>query len=241
MTGSGPNGRIIARDIESAIAMTSDVKHPVTGTPVMSQGEYTDIKISNIRRIIARTMHESLSTSAQLTHHMSADARKITALRARFKTDSEKSGNAGITINDMVCYAVVKALQKHPDINGHFLAESIRMYKKVHLGIAVDTARGLMVPAVQNADDLSLKGFQRVCVKLPTSAAKEMSIPNCCRQHSCFVYRFQSGQLWCGNVYSDYQSATGCHPGSKYHYIPAGRSGQRRFWLHSRDRTVAHL
>jgi len=178
ITGSGPNGRIIARDIEGAIAKPSDARHTVTKSPAMIQGEYTDTKISNMRRIIARTMHESLSTSAQLTHHMSADARKITALRARFKTESEKSGNTGITINDMVCYAVVKALQKHPAINGHFLADSIRLYKKVHLGIAVDTARGLMVPAVQSAGDLSLPGLSTRLREVADMCRKGNIIPD---------------------------------------------------------------
>jgi pyruvate dehydrogenase E2 component (dihydrolipoamide acetyltransferase) len=64
-----------------------------------------------------------------------------------------------ITLNDMVCYSVIRALEKHMDANVHFLGESIRYFKKVHLGVAVDTDRGLMVPVIRNADDLSLPGL----------------------------------------------------------------------------------
>jgi pyruvate dehydrogenase E2 component (dihydrolipoamide acetyltransferase) len=112
-----------------------------------------------VRKIIARAMHESLSTSAQLTHHMSADVRKLLALRNTVKAELEKGSTVNITLNDMVCFAVIRALDKFPEINSHFLGESIRTFRKVHLGLAVDTPRGLMVPAIRNADDLSLKGL----------------------------------------------------------------------------------
>jgi pyruvate dehydrogenase E2 component (dihydrolipoamide acetyltransferase) len=150
MTGSGPNGRILARDIENA-----SVAAPAT---VFSGPEYNDRKLSNVRKLIARAMFESISNSAQLTHHMSADARKILSLRQQVKANMEKGG-PNITLNDMICYAVIRALEKYPDINSHFLGESIRTFKSIHLGLAVDTSRGLMVPAVRDAGQLSLKGL----------------------------------------------------------------------------------
>jgi pyruvate dehydrogenase E2 component (dihydrolipoamide acetyltransferase) len=103
-------------------------------------------------------MHESLSTSAQLTHHMSADVRKLLVLRNQVKAEMEKGG-PNITLNDMICFAVIRALEKSPEINSHFLGENIRTFKKIHLGLAVDTPRGLMVPAVQNVGELSLRGL----------------------------------------------------------------------------------
>jgi pyruvate dehydrogenase E2 component (dihydrolipoamide acetyltransferase) len=152
--GTGPNGRIIARDIESA----SRGQSPLTARAVET-ADYTDTSLSNVRRIIARAMHESISTSAQLTHHMSADARRILVLRARVKAEAQKGSARDITLNDMICYALIRALEKHPDLNGHFLGDKIRLFKKIHLGMAVDTPRGLMVPAIQNAGDLSLAGL----------------------------------------------------------------------------------
>ena len=59
----------------------------------------------------------------------------------------------------MVCFAVIKALQQFPQVNSHFLGDSIKYFRKIHLGVAVDTDRGLMVPVIRNADDLSIQGL----------------------------------------------------------------------------------
>ncbi|HJZ41177.1 MAG TPA: dihydrolipoamide acetyltransferase family protein [Bacteroidales bacterium] len=151
LAGSGPNGRVIVRDIEAAVTA------PAHTTGVAA--EFTETKLSNIRKLIARAMYESISQSAQLTHHMSADVRKLLELRNKVKADMEKGNPLNITLNDMICFAVIRALEKFPLLNSHFLGESTRTFRKVHLGLAVDTPRGLMVPAIQNADDLSLKGL----------------------------------------------------------------------------------
>lgn len=150
IAGSGPNGRIIVRDIESAI------RQPQGSALGSSEMQYEDKKLSNVRKIIARAMYTSISTSAQLTHHMSADVRRLLELRNKVKAGMDKGTCANITLNDMICFAVIRSLEKSPEINSHFLGESIRTFKKVHLGLAVDTPRGLMVPAILNADDLSL-------------------------------------------------------------------------------------
>ncbi len=84
-------------------------------------------------------MHASIQNSAQLTHHLSADARKILEYRKIFKSGQSKVYGENITINDIVCYAVIKALKIKPEINSHFLGDSIKSFHKVHLGIAVDT------------------------------------------------------------------------------------------------------
>jgi pyruvate dehydrogenase E2 component (dihydrolipoamide acetyltransferase) len=180
--GSGPDGRIIEKDIEAAahkfrttslagelietdgMATGSEptgiggrfrVADLQTGGPVR-QDEFKISKISNIRRIIAEKMYNSIRNSAQLTHHLSADARKLLEYRKIFKSGQSKESGENITINDMVCYAVIKALKIKPEINSHFLGDSIKKFYKVHLGIAVDTERGLMVPTLKNADEMSL-------------------------------------------------------------------------------------
>jgi pyruvate dehydrogenase E2 component (dihydrolipoamide acetyltransferase) len=152
--GSGPNGRVITRDIEAFSQNKAIVNLP-------EAPGYTDQPLSNLRKIVARTMFESLSNSAQLTHHMSADARRLLSLRAKFKSEAENGSEANITMNDLICFAVIKALIKHPAVNGHFLGDKIRGFSKVHLGMAVDTPRGLMVPALQNASDLSLPALSQ--------------------------------------------------------------------------------
>jgi pyruvate dehydrogenase E2 component (dihydrolipoamide acetyltransferase) len=198
ITGSGPEGRIIEKDILNKLkeipkstplarsisyedhidlpqsgsgtggkVVAEDVKHsrqsPVTGG-------FEDIKISNIRRIIAENMHASLQNTAQLTLHTSADARKIKSLRKAFKKEAEEGKKPNITINDLVCYAAVKTLGQHPDVNAHFLGDSIRHFRDVHMGFAVDTKRGLMVPTLKNASHLKLEGFAIQMKELATQA-----------------------------------------------------------------------
>ncbi len=167
--GSGPRGRIIARDIEAAeksvqeaVAAPVPVSKPeIRKSQIIQTGDDFEIKsISNIRKLIANAMHQSLQNSAQLTHHLSADARQILKLRKKYK-EAFKDGTVSqnVTINDLVCYATIRALEKYPQANTHFLGDKMKWFSKVHLGLAVDTERGLMVPSLQNADDLSLTGL----------------------------------------------------------------------------------
>jgi pyruvate dehydrogenase E2 component (dihydrolipoamide acetyltransferase) len=172
--GTGPNGRIIARDVEKsstpAIHQGEGVPAPRTApvtanAPAVPIAEYSDAecevkKLTTIRKLIAKAMYESLQNSAQLTHHLSADVRKLLALREEVKKAQKADPNhPNITLNDMVCWAVIRALEKFPEANSQFLGDSIKTFKQVHLGLAVDTPRGLMVPVLKNADDLSLKGL----------------------------------------------------------------------------------
>jgi pyruvate dehydrogenase E2 component (dihydrolipoamide acetyltransferase) len=154
ITGSGPNGRIVIRDIEAILS--GETPHPSSGRPSAVAG-FTEQPLSNVRKIIARAMHSSLQNSAQLTHHISADVRNLLEARKKIKNEiTEGAGNQDITLNDMICWCVIRALQKFPEANSHFLEDRIRTFNKVHLGIAVDTPRGLMVPVIKNADEMDL-------------------------------------------------------------------------------------
>jgi len=188
LAGTGPKGRVIEKDVlialESRPKLTPLAKKIASEEGIQPQGtgsglagtakstdlaapvnaiygvDYEDKKLSNMRKLIAKAMHSSLQNSAQLTHHLGADARNIQNLRKKAKKAFEAGTlSANLTINDFVCFAVVKALKKFPNANSHFLGESMRLFNKVHLGLAVDTERGLMVPAVRNADDLSIIGL----------------------------------------------------------------------------------
>jgi len=157
LNGTGPNGRIIVRDIEKAA--TANVTTPAAVSASPAGMAFEEKKLSNVRKLIAKAMYESIRNSAQLTHHLSADVRRMLALRNLVKAESKKGGPDDITLNDMICFAVIRALEKYPEANCHLVGDSIRTFRKVHLGMAVDTPRGLMVASVQNADDLSLKGL----------------------------------------------------------------------------------
>jgi pyruvate dehydrogenase E2 component (dihydrolipoamide acetyltransferase) len=158
LPGSGPNGRIITSDIEKALSGSTLTKKPYQTTG----GEYSEQPLTNVRKLIARAMHASLQNSAQLTHHMSADVRHILEARQDIKTKLLSDKNQqDITLNDMICWCVIKALMKFPEANSHFLDDRIRTFNKVSLGLAVDTPRGLMVPAVKNASDMDLRTLSK--------------------------------------------------------------------------------
>lgn len=135
--------------------------------------DFEVVKMSNMRKLIARSMYNSLQNSAQLTHHLSADARRLQALRKKAKKAFEEGRiEANVTINDLVCFAVVKALQKFPNANSHCLGDAMRIFKKVHLGLAVDTERGLMVPAVKNADEMDIVQLSNALKKVADECKK---------------------------------------------------------------------
>ena len=182
--GTGPQGRIIEEDIQKAIEVkpritplakkmiteegmmppsTTERQRVARADLVAKNAVYSSdseiVQLPNIRKLIARAMHQSLQNSAQLTHHLGADARQILALRKQVKQAQKDGYVHNLTLNDMVCYAVVRTLKDYANVNAHFLGESVRIFHKVHLGLAVDTPRGLMVPVVKNADDLSIAGL----------------------------------------------------------------------------------
>ncbi len=201
LVGSGPKGRVIEKDVLTALEnrpkMTALAKKIAAEEGIQPQSagsglagtakstdlsapvntiygvDYEDKKLTNMRKLIAKAMHASLQNSAQLTHHLGADARNIQNLRKKAKAAFEAGTlSANLTINDFVCFAVVKALKKFPNVNSHFLGESMRLFNKVHLGLAVDTERGLMVPAVRNADDLSIIGLSNQMKEVANSCKK---------------------------------------------------------------------
>jgi pyruvate dehydrogenase E2 component (dihydrolipoamide acetyltransferase) len=149
--GCAPYGKISAREL---------VEVPgATVVPSLIEGGFSEEPLSSVRRIIATAMHRSLQHSAQLTHHLGANATGLLRLRKEVKGRLEKGYEFNITLNDMVCYAVVRALKLHPGANAHFMGGTIRKFHKVNLGVAVDTERGLLVPVIPGADDLSLTGL----------------------------------------------------------------------------------
>jgi len=151
--GSGPNHRIIVSDIDDVLAGKSSSQHKEK----REEAEYIDQPLSNIRKMIANAMHTSLQNAAQLTHHMSADVRPLLNTRRKIKEDlNSDSQKPDITLNDMICWCVVRALGKFSELNSHFLDNNIRIFNRTHLGFAVDTPRGLMVPVIKNADEMSL-------------------------------------------------------------------------------------
>ncbi len=161
--GKTPFGKITSKDL-------IETTQVATAGQLASTGDYKDIPLSNVRKIIAGAMYNSLQNSAQLTHHMSANASKMLQLRKEVKRRMAEGYTFNVTLNDMVCYAVIKALKLYPAANAQFLDGTIRQFSKVNLGLAVDTERGLMVPALSGADDFSLSGLSSQLTMLVDSS-----------------------------------------------------------------------
>lgn len=158
IAGTGPQGRIIERDIQRALnqAATKGDGQP----EVLAEG-VTAIPLTAVRKRIASRMLESLQTTAQLTLNAFADATELLHYRQRFKESAIELELSSISLNDLILFAVSRSLTSHPDLNALFEHDTIYQHDAVHLGFAVDTPRGLLVPVIKNANDLSLKTLSK--------------------------------------------------------------------------------
>ena len=212
LSGSGPGGRIIERDVQAALAtqqpltplaksLVRDGIIPAVGTglggrvtakdltapheqsPVSTltagvTDEVEAIPLKGVRKVIAERMLASLQTTAQLTLSSYADARAMLAYRQRLKASDDSLGLQRITINDFVLLAVSRVLAQHPALNALFEADTIYQYRNVHLAVAVDTPRGLMVPVIRNASTLSLKQISQEAKRLAMSCLEGRISPD---------------------------------------------------------------
>ncbi len=177
--GTGPNGRIIERDVRRLMSEGAPVREalPVEEEAFAArdsglsggEAEYEDVKFSNIRRVIARGMVNSLQAMAQLTEHFSFDASAIQGYRKLLK--GMEGDCAGITLGDMLLFAVSRTILDYPDLNANAIEDgSVRRFRHVNLGVAVDTPRGLMVPTIFHADQKSLLQISREVRELAAQA-----------------------------------------------------------------------
>ena len=183
--GTGPNGRIIERDVREASvapkaapapAVESAPKAAPAAAPVVEKASddlkaYKDEKMSNIRKVIAKNMVMSLSTMAQLTHTISFDCTNVMAFRKYLKENAEILKLPNITINNIIVYAASRVLKKHRDLNAHLInGDTMRYFEHVNMGIATDTPRGLLVPTLFGADTMSLSEIAVKSKKLSQDA-----------------------------------------------------------------------
>jgi len=173
LIGSGPGGRIIKRDIEKVISEQEQL--PTKERGISFPGPIKEIPVKGVRQLISERMIKSLQSTAQLTLNISADASNLLAGRKWLKSSPETLGLSGISINDLLLYIVAKTLPEFKALNAHFLEDKILEFEHVHLGFAVDSPRGLMVPVIRNTHLLSLKEISKEAKRL-SSACLEGSI-----------------------------------------------------------------
>ncbi|MGF1645463.1 MAG: 2-oxoglutarate dehydrogenase, E2 component, dihydrolipoamide succinyltransferase [Kineosporiaceae bacterium] len=162
--GTGVGGRIRRQDVvaaaERARSVAATAEEPAaTAAPSPLRGRTEPM--SRIRRTISRRMMESLHSSAQLTTVVEVDVTRIARLRQRAKAGFEAREGVKLSFLPFFARAAVEALKAHPVVNASTDGESITYHDAENLGIAVDTDRGLMVPVIRNAGDLSLPGLAK--------------------------------------------------------------------------------
>jgi pyruvate dehydrogenase E2 component (dihydrolipoamide acetyltransferase) len=177
--GSGPGGRIMSRDLTPPTALPATQSEPAAmPAPLPAQGESESIPLRGVRKVIAERMLTSLQTTAQLTLHSSADARALLALRKRLKASDMALGLQDVTINDLILFAVARVISQHPLLNAILSENTVTQYRDVHLGFAVDTQRGLLVPVIRQANRLSLRALAQESKRLATASQAGSILPD---------------------------------------------------------------
>ncbi len=183
---TGPEGRVIERDvralIENGAASRASATAPVGQAVAAGQAvcatqpstavAYEDKPMSTIRKVIAKNMMASLSSTAQLTHTASFDATAIQTSRKFCKEDPKL---AGVTLTDMILFAVTRTLPEFPALNAWLMGDTLRYFSEVNLACAVDTDKGLMVPVINGASSMSLLQISNA-LKAVAAGCKDGSI-----------------------------------------------------------------
>ena len=168
--GTGIGGRIRREDVEALarpvapVASVAAASTPSAAKPpvvAVSPLRGTTVTMSRLRKVIAARMVESLQVSAQLTTVVEVDVTKIARLRDRAKASFEAREGVKLSFLPFFAVAVCEALKQHPVLNSSVEGDQITYHGAEHLGVAVDTERGLLVPVIANAGDLNMGGIAR--------------------------------------------------------------------------------
>jgi pyruvate/2-oxoglutarate dehydrogenase complex dihydrolipoamide acyltransferase (E2) component len=154
IAGSGPAGRVVRADVLKAIEQ--GIPAQAVSAPAAAAGKLLsaiqEIPIAGVRKVIFKNMHLSLATQAQLTLHTEASAEAMIRLRRRMN-----AAGAKVSYNAVLVKVIAQALKQHPLVNASVEGEVIKVWRQVHVGVAMDLGKGLIVPKVRNADAKSVR------------------------------------------------------------------------------------
>jgi pyruvate dehydrogenase E2 component (dihydrolipoamide acetyltransferase) len=148
ITGSGPGGRIVKRDVEIAVASGGQARSPATARAAL-EGDYKDIPLTQIRKTIAKRLAESNGPVPTFFLTVELDVTRASELREEL---AEMGDQYKASFNDIVIRAVAMALAEHPEVNAHWLGDKIRQFNRIHVGMAVAVEDGLITPVIFDAD-----------------------------------------------------------------------------------------
>ena len=168
ITGTGPEGRIVRKDIEKAIAAKEVAPASVPAETIGEKRVKQTIPLKGMRGAIAEHMHRSLSVSAQLTAMGEIDMSHMVRLRKDL-VDQESVLGTRITYTDLFVFAISRVLRNHPRINSSIIGNEIKVWQDINIGVAVALDEGLIVPVVKAADQ---KSFKEISLTIKTLAEK---------------------------------------------------------------------
>jgi len=155
LRGSGPGGRIIKRDIEAAASTpASQPAAPRLTVAAQREGDYQDVALTQIRKTIARRLSESIGPIPTFYLTAEFDLTRVDDMRRAMASLGDEFK---VSVNDVLLKAVAAALAQHPEVNAHWLGDRIRLFNRIHLGVAVATDDGLIVPVIFDADRKSMR------------------------------------------------------------------------------------
>ncbi len=167
--GSGPGGRIIKRDIEAALSSgASSIVQPPSSI------DFQDVPLTLIRKTIARRLAESIGPIPTFYLTAEFDLARASEMRAQMASMGD---DYKVSFNDIILKATATALAQHPEVNAHWLGDSIRLHHRVHLGMAVATDDGLIVPVIFDADKKRLSEISVESKQLARKARERKLLP----------------------------------------------------------------
>src|SRR5256885_6777291 len=174
VTGSGPGGRVVIRDLQATAATPTPVPRPASPVPASAGTPYTDVPLTQIRKTIAKRLATSLGPIPHFFLTSEVDMERAAEARDALNQQlGDQAGGAGgkVSFNDIVIKATALALAKHRARNAWFQEDHIRYWNEVHIGMAVAVEDGLITPVIRNADVKSLAEIGREARELPDKAA----------------------------------------------------------------------
>lgn len=187
--GSGPGGRIIARDVESTSAIPTS--QPAAAIPAMPAGPGDRrIPLTGMRKIIAERLFASKTQIPHFYLNIEVDAGELVRLRTQLNEHLEKTGQGKLTFNDFILKAVVTAATKVPRVNASFAGDAVIEYADIHLSVAVAIEDGLVTPVIRQAQKKSLREISEAVKDLATRARTKKLKPE----------EYQGGTLTVSNL-----------------------------------------
>jgi pyruvate dehydrogenase E2 component (dihydrolipoamide acetyltransferase) len=173
IAGSGPNGRVIKRDIDAAATAPAAASRPVAAAPAGPDSQ--DIALTQMRKTIAKRLSESIGPIPTFYLTAEFDLTRVQELRA----STAKLGDAfKVSVNDVLLKACALALAEHPEVNAHWLGDRIRRFSRVHLGMAVATDDGLIVPVITDAHARRITDISKDAKRLAGLARERKLTPD---------------------------------------------------------------